>query len=111
MAVNVFSTSSTTDNLSRHDMLAWVNSSLSCNFTKIEELCSGEYAVCTHTHLEGCWLWIKFTSPPPFCVVQVLPIASSWICCFLVRSCVGQEIIIVLEGVHYFNAICMASKY
>lgn len=40
-AVNVYSTSVTTDNLSRHDILAWVNESLSSNFTKIEELCSG----------------------------------------------------------------------
>ncbi len=42
MAVNVFTTSSTTDNLSRHDMLAWINNSLSCNYSKIEELCSGK---------------------------------------------------------------------
>ena len=45
MAVNVFATSATTDNLSRHDMLAWINSSLACNYTKIEELCSGKKAV------------------------------------------------------------------
>ena len=41
MAVNVYSTSVTTDNLSRHDILAWVNDSLSASFGKIEELCSG----------------------------------------------------------------------
>lgn len=41
MAVNVFSTSATTDNLSRHEMLEWVNSALQANYTKIEELCSG----------------------------------------------------------------------
>ena len=41
MAVNVYSTSVTTDNLSRHDMLAWVNQSLDSRFTKIEEMCSG----------------------------------------------------------------------
>ena len=40
MAVNVFNTT-TTDNLSRHDMIAWINDSLQANFTKIEELCSG----------------------------------------------------------------------
>ena len=28
MAVNVYATSSSTENLSRHDMLAWVNDSL-----------------------------------------------------------------------------------
>ncbi|KPP64684.1 microtubule-associated protein RP/EB family member 1-like [Scleropages formosus] len=41
MAVNVYSTSVTSDNLSRHDMLAWVNESLQMNHTKIEMLCSG----------------------------------------------------------------------
>ena len=41
MAVNVYSTSVTTDNLSRHDMLAWVNQCLDSRFSKIEEMCSG----------------------------------------------------------------------
>ncbi|CAG9857395.1 unnamed protein product [Phyllotreta striolata] len=41
MAVNVYSTNVTSDNLSRHDMLAWVNECLQSQFTKIEELCTG----------------------------------------------------------------------
>lgn len=41
MAVNVYSTNVTTENLSRHDMLAWVNECLQSNFAKIEELCTG----------------------------------------------------------------------
>lgn len=41
MAVNVYSTNVTTDNLSRHDMLSWVNDCLQAQFTKIEELCTG----------------------------------------------------------------------
>ncbi len=41
MAVNVYSTSVTTDNLSRHDMLAWVNDCLGTTYTKIEEMSSG----------------------------------------------------------------------
>ena len=41
MAVNVYATNVTADNLSRHDMLNWVNGCLEANFTKIEELCSG----------------------------------------------------------------------
>lgn len=41
MAVNVYATSGTTENLSRHDMLAWVNDCLQTKFGKIEELCSG----------------------------------------------------------------------
>ncbi|CAL4075731.1 unnamed protein product, partial [Meganyctiphanes norvegica] len=41
MAVNVFSTSSTVENLSRHDMLNWVNDCLQSQYGKVEELCSG----------------------------------------------------------------------
>ncbi|XP_037102228.1 microtubule-associated protein RP/EB family member 1-like [Syngnathus acus] len=41
MAVNVYSTSVTSENLSRHDMLVWINDSLQMNLTKIEMLCSG----------------------------------------------------------------------
>ncbi|KAH8390194.1 hypothetical protein KR200_009407 [Drosophila serrata] len=41
MAVNVYSTNVTTENLSRHEMLAWVNDCLKSNFSKIEELCTG----------------------------------------------------------------------
>ncbi|XP_026477905.1 microtubule-associated protein RP/EB family member 1-like [Ctenocephalides felis] len=41
MAVNVYSTNVTSENLSRHDMLAWVNDCLSCSYSKIEELCTG----------------------------------------------------------------------
>ena len=41
MAVNVFSTSATTENLSRHDMLNWVNDCIQANYVKVEELCTG----------------------------------------------------------------------
>ncbi|XP_076268892.1 microtubule-associated protein RP/EB family member 1 isoform X2 [Rhynchophorus ferrugineus] len=41
MAVNVYSTNVTSENLSRHDMLAWVNECLQSSFKKIEELCTG----------------------------------------------------------------------
>jgi len=41
MAVNVYATNVTSENLSRHDMLAWVNDCLQSSFTKIEELCTG----------------------------------------------------------------------
>ena len=43
MAVNVYSTSMTIENLSRHDMLAWVNDSLQLTYTKIEQLGSGKH--------------------------------------------------------------------
>lgn len=41
MAVNVYSTNVTSENLSRHDMLLWVNDCLNAQFAKIEELCTG----------------------------------------------------------------------
>ncbi|XP_033844234.2 microtubule-associated protein RP/EB family member 3a isoform X1 [Periophthalmus magnuspinnatus] len=41
MAVNILTTSVTVNNMSRHDMLAWVNDSLQLNYSKIEQLCSG----------------------------------------------------------------------
>jgi len=41
MAVNVFATNVTSENLSRHDLLHWVNSCLESSFTKVEELCTG----------------------------------------------------------------------
>jgi RP/EB family microtubule-associated protein len=41
MAVNVYNTSVTSENLSRHDILAWINDTLKTNLTKIEELCTG----------------------------------------------------------------------
>ena len=39
--INVINTSVTTLNLSRHELLAWVNGSLSGQLTKIEDLCTG----------------------------------------------------------------------
>jgi len=41
MAVNVYATSGTTENLSRHEMLSWVNECLQTRYAKIEEICSG----------------------------------------------------------------------
>nr|CAA67697.1 unnamed protein product [Botryllus schlosseri] len=50
MAVNVYSTSVTTENLSRHDLLGWVNRSLDLNLTKVEQLCSGA-VYCQFMHM------------------------------------------------------------
>ncbi|KAJ3606169.1 hypothetical protein NHX12_025690 [Muraenolepis orangiensis] len=65
MAVNVYSTSMTIENLSRHDMLAWVNDSLQLTYTKIEQLCSGA-AYCQFMDIlfPGCLLLkkIKFNA-------------------------------------------------
>lgn len=41
MAVNVHLTSCTSDNLSRHEMLSWVNTQLAVSYTKVEQMCSG----------------------------------------------------------------------
>lgn len=41
-AVNVYHTSVTTDNLSRNDILNWINTALEANFVKIEDLCNGK---------------------------------------------------------------------
>ena len=41
--VNVYQTSATSENLSRHEMLNWVDESLEADFKKVEELCSGLY--------------------------------------------------------------------
>ncbi|CAF1032533.1 unnamed protein product, partial [Didymodactylos carnosus] len=40
-AVNVYHTSVTTDNLSRHDILQWINNALDANYIKVEDLCTG----------------------------------------------------------------------
>ena len=42
MVVNVALTpGSNTDNLSRHDIINWVNNSLQASYKKVEQLCSG----------------------------------------------------------------------
>lgn len=41
ICVNVYSTSATSENLSRHEMLNWVNDCLQTHYAKIEELCTG----------------------------------------------------------------------
>lgn len=49
MAVNVYSTNQTSDNLSRHDILAWLNDSIQTNYSKIEELCTGTFLLCINS--------------------------------------------------------------
>uniref|UniRef100_A0A915BE75 Uncharacterized protein n=1 Tax=Parascaris univalens TaxID=6257 RepID=A0A915BE75_PARUN len=46
--VNVYATSATTDNMSRHEMLMWVNDCLQSNFGKIEDMHTGA-AYCQFT--------------------------------------------------------------
>lgn len=41
MAVNVYSTNVTAENISRNDMLGWINDTLDANLLKIEELSTG----------------------------------------------------------------------
>lgn len=60
MAVNVYSTSMTIENLSRHDMLAWVNDSLQLTYTKIEQLgTGGAYCQFMDMLFPGCILLKK----------------------------------------------------
>uniref|UniRef100_A0A8C7RW31 Microtubule-associated protein RP/EB family member 1 n=1 Tax=Oncorhynchus mykiss TaxID=8022 RepID=A0A8C7RW31_ONCMY len=65
MAVNVFSISSALENLSRHEMLSWVNDSLRLTYTKVEQLCSGA-AYCQFMDMlfPGCVLLkkVKFSA-------------------------------------------------
>ena len=42
MAVNVYNTAATTDNLSRHEMLNWINDTLEGQLSKIEHLGAGK---------------------------------------------------------------------
>lgn len=49
-AVNVFSTSVSSNNLSRQDLVHWVNDSLCLNITKIEHLCTGA-VYCQFMHM------------------------------------------------------------
>lgn len=71
MAVNVYSTSVTSDNLSRHDMLAWINESLQLTLTKIEQLCSGK-----GVHPEGSSKWDVHPGSVEVQLHSVLPCCS-----------------------------------
>uniref|UniRef100_A0AAV2JD55 Microtubule-associated protein RP/EB family member 1 n=1 Tax=Knipowitschia caucasica TaxID=637954 RepID=A0AAV2JD55_KNICA len=60
MAVNILTTSVSVNNMSRHDMLAWVNDSLQLNYSKIEQLCSGAaYCQIMDYLFPGCLLLKK----------------------------------------------------
>ncbi|KHJ98120.1 MutS domain V protein [Oesophagostomum dentatum] len=50
MVTNVYVSAVTQDNISRHELLAWVNSTIKANFSKIEEMSTGA-AYCQLTHL------------------------------------------------------------
>ncbi|KAI3386185.1 hypothetical protein SNEBB_002711 [Seison nebaliae] len=41
LTVNVVTTSANTENLSRHDLLNWINASLETHYAKLEHLCNG----------------------------------------------------------------------
>ena len=41
MAVNVFQSGASSDNLSRNELVRWVNDSLTLSLGKIEQLCTG----------------------------------------------------------------------
>ena len=64
MAVNVFNTASTSENLSRHDMLMWINDSLEMSYAKIEEMCSGKCVGVWGEQHAACWNVWMMMSPP-----------------------------------------------
>lgn len=64
MAVNVYSTSITQETMSRHDITAWVNDILCLNYTKVEQLSSGENWKILLSHP------ISASSLPPCCICQ-----------------------------------------
>ncbi|XP_040061625.1 microtubule-associated protein RP/EB family member 1-like [Ixodes scapularis] len=55
LCVNVSTTNSTTETLSRYDMINWVNDCLHTHYTRIEELCSGAaYCQFMNMMFPGC---------------------------------------------------------
>lgn len=64
MAVNVYSTSITQETMSRHDITAWVNDILCLNYTKVEQLSSGENKL----NLKN----VSFHSPCMACVKEAV---------------------------------------
>lgn len=101
MAVNVYSTNVTSENLSRHDMLLWVNDCLNAQFAKIEELCTGnlcnespmltggityELSIFNKLHLL-CYLAFLYCSQMSlissfFCDLQIIEILIPLTCMF-----------------------------
>lgn len=57
MAVNVFATGQTTENLSRHELMQWVNDSLQLQYQKVEQMCTGRLSAI----LLLVWLTLLFT--------------------------------------------------
>ena len=49
-AINVFSTSVASNNLSRQELVQWINDSLQLHLTKIEQLCTGA-VYCQFMHM------------------------------------------------------------
>jgi len=76
-AINVYHTSVTTDNLSRNDILNWINSALDANFTKVEDLCSGKIS-------NKCFLNQFIQLKKNSLNFQVLLIVNLWKCYFQV---------------------------
>jgi hypothetical protein len=74
MAVNVYSTSCTQDNLSRHDILTWVNDSLQTSYGKIEELCTGKFILLALlVFINAYWIILLFSN-----VTSIYKIIHQW---------------------------------
>lgn len=89
-AVNVYFTSVTTENLSRNDILQWINTALAANFTKVEDLSSGEcqsFFDATRDELNGKFDAFSFA----FFRRCVLSVHGDDVSRFVVRACLATN--------------------
>ena len=75
MAVNVFNTGVTSENLSRHEMLGWINDSLQTNYTKIEQMCSGNLFYSDFCSLEDEMKIVSLPKKPLSVLITILEIS------------------------------------
>ena len=61
MARNVTLTNASSDTLSRHDMLNWINETLDSQLVKIEELGTGNFLLALNFYLTRIWHIYKLT--------------------------------------------------
>ena len=45
LPINVTSTSNNMDTLSRNELVGFINDTLALNYTKVEQMCSGNYTI------------------------------------------------------------------
>lgn len=73
--VNVYATSATTENLSRHEMLMWVNDCLQSNFSRLEEMHTGAAYCQVSFFFHNCYIIYEFNLNLNIYYVSVSPIS------------------------------------